>query len=122
MKKQQKYKIKMTKSSVCQRDEGQVYAGFIIYPNKYTIVPNFLSHHIVLSCPLVTDQGDEITLEPYMQITPNPLPPSPVLSWPPSPITDLVVALSCKVPNWCPPPPPHTHTLIGHGVKCTRLG
>ena len=71
----------------------------IMYSNKCTINPNFLSNHIVLSCPLVTDQGDDITPEPYMQITSNPLPPLPVLSWPPPPITDWVVALSCKVPN-----------------------
>ena len=29
----------------------------------------------MLSCPLVTDQGGDITPEPYMQITPPPSPP-----------------------------------------------
>ena len=62
------------------------YAGFISYFNKYTINPNFLSHHIVLSCPLVTDQGDDITPEPYTCVCK--LPPSP------PPLTCPLLALS----------------------------
>ena len=45
MKKQQKHKVKMTLSIQYVKGGRPSYAGFIIYPNKYTINPNFLSHH-----------------------------------------------------------------------------
>ena len=72
-----------------------------------------MSHHIVLSCPLVTDQGDDITPEPICKL-PQPPPTLTCHLFAPSPKHKLGSHPLLQGTQLVPP-------LIGLRVKWTRL-